>query len=188
MKNLIPAIIQDSQNGDVLMLGYMNQQAFQKTLKTKKVWFYSRSKKRLWMKGETSGNVLKFEDAKFDCDRDAILIKARPMGPTCHTGKKSCFGDSKANNALSELFNIIVNRKMEMPKNSYTSSLFRAGTKKILAKIKEESAEVIQAAQKETKKRLIEESVDVLYHLFVLLAQKKIALSDIEGEIKKRMR
>ncbi|HBB02342.1 MAG: bifunctional phosphoribosyl-AMP cyclohydrolase/phosphoribosyl-ATP pyrophosphatase, phosphoribosyl-ATP pyrophosphohydrolase / phosphoribosyl-AMP cyclohydrolase [Candidatus Peregrinibacteria bacterium GW2011_GWF2_38_29] len=184
---LIPAIIQDKNTSTVLMLGYMNQESFNKTLKKKRVWFYSRSKKRLWMKGETSGSILAFISAKFDCDNDAILIKAVPAGPTCHTGKTSCFEDEPDYlYFLKKLFELIKSRKKLMPKNSYTSYLFKKGLNKMCAKIKEESGEVILAAKKETKKRLIEESSDLLYHLMVLLASKKVDLKSIIEELQKR--
>lgn len=184
---LIPAIIQNAKNNQVLMLGYMNKQALRKTLKQKRVWFYSRSKKRLWMKGEISKNTLKFVSAALDCDCDALLIQALPKGPTCHTNKPSCFGDDvAADNIFSELFAVIEDRKRNLPKNSYTTALFRAGLNKICAKIAEESAEVIKAAKKESKKRLIEESVDVLYHLFVLLAQKNADFGALVKELARR--
>lgn len=185
-KDLLPAIIQDSRSGTVLMLGYMNQAALAKTLRTKRVWFYSRSKKRLWMKGETSGNILKFVSAKFDCDRDAILIKARPTGPVCHNGNFSCFREKEQIEIFKELYGVILSRKKSLPKNSYTASLFQQGLNKICSKVKEESGEVIQAAKKESQKRLIEESVDLLYHLFVLLAAKRVRFSQIVREIKRR--
>lgn len=183
---MIPAIIQDDRSGTVLMLGYMNQAALKKTLQTKKVWFYSRSKKRLWMKGETSGNILKFVSAKFDCDRDAILVKARPVGPVCHNNSFSCFREKEQMEIFKELYGVILSRKKLRPKDSYTASLFAKGLNKICAKVKEESGEVIRAAKKESRKRLTEESVDLLYHLFVLLAQKKISFSRVCREIKRR--
>ncbi len=184
---LIPAIIQDSKTGLVLMLGFMNKEALQKTLKTKKVWFYSRTRKRLWMKGETSKNILKLVDVKLDCDQDTLLIKAEPTGPTCHTGNWTCFDEEpEGQGILTELFALIESRKKKMPKDSYTTHLFSRGLKKICAKVEEESGEVIQAATQETKKRLIEESVDLLYHLFVLLVEKKIAFEEILEEVQLR--
>lgn len=185
-KGLIPAIIQDNRGGTVLMLGYMNRAALRGTFETKKVWFYSRSKKRLWMKGETSGNILKFVSVKFDCDRDAILIKVRPTGPVCHRGSFSCFRERIAPGLFEELYEVILSRKKSLPKGSYTASLFQKGLNKICAKVKEESGEVIRAAKKESKKRLIEESVDLIYHLLVLLASKKIAFSKFLLEMRKR--
>jgi len=183
---LVPAIVQDDTSGTVLMLGYMNRQSLTKTLKSKKVWFYSRSKKRLWMKGETSGNILKLVTIKIDCDSDALLAKVNAAGPTCHTSNYSCFKESEIMSPLKGLFQVIGDRKNEMPKNSYTSSLFKKGVDKICLKVAEEALEVIQAAQKQTKARLAEEAADLVYHLFVLLAEKKLTLLDIEKEIKKR--
>jgi len=185
---LAPAVIQDAITGTVLMLGYMDQRALTKTIETKKVWFYSRSKKRLWMKGEISKNFLNLVDIKPDCDGDALLVKARPSGPTCHKGNYSCFGESKKTDELSELFGIIQDRKKQLPKNSYTASLFKAGLDKISLKVAEEALEVVHAAQKQTKQRLIEEVVDLVYHLFVLSAGRDINLDEIKKEIKKRQK
>lgn len=183
---LVPAIVQDASTNSILMLGYMNKQALAKTLQTKQVWFYSRSRKCLWQKGETSGNFLNLESIKADCDRDVLLVRAQPVGPTCHTGAYSCFGEKPMKNILTELFRAISERKKNMPKGSYTVSLLKAGTEKISLKVAEEALEVIQAANKQTKRRLAEETVDLLYHLFVLLVDKKVDLTEIEAEIKKR--
>ncbi len=184
---LVPVIIQDVCIGEVLMLGYMSKKSLVKTLKTKKVWFYSRSKKRLWMKGEVSKNVLELVDIKVDCDGDALLISAKPAGPTCHTGQMSCFGlGFTKQDALLELFETIEDRKLKMPKGSYTTSLFKEGVFKICSKVAEESGEVIKAATKESKKRLVEESADLVYHLFVLLVEKNIKLKEVCSELKKR--
>lgn len=184
---LLPAIIQDACTKQVLMLGYMNRAAFTKTLRTKRVWFYSRSKKRLWMKGEMSGNILRYKSSVFDCDKDALLIQAIPKGPTCHTGTPSCFGEAGSSEAIfDELLNIIKSRKRTMQKKSYTTYLFRKGLSKICAKIKEESGEVIRAAKKESRKRLTEESVDLIYHLLVLLAEKNISFVQVCREMKRR--
>jgi phosphoribosyl-ATP pyrophosphohydrolase/phosphoribosyl-AMP cyclohydrolase len=152
------------------------------------VWFYSRTKQRLWKKGEASGNTLQVQSMKLDCDNDALLVKTTPAGPVCHTGADSCFGHEQCSPALTDLFTTIVRRKVSMPKGSYTASLFRAGVDKIALKVSEEALEVIQVAQKETKKRLVEESVDLIYHLFVLLAKKGVALKDIDAEVSKRQR
>lgn len=188
MNGLIPAVIQDDATGTVLMLGFMNQEALQKTIKTKMVTFWSRTKKRLWQKGETSGNFLKVINIYPDCDNDSLLIAVKPQGPACHTGKFSCFTkkSSKNGNFIKILYTIIQERKKSVPKNSYTSFLFNKGLKKILAKVTEESKEVIKAATKETKQRLIEESCDLIYHLFVLLVNENINLSDLEKELAKR--
>jgi phosphoribosyl-ATP pyrophosphohydrolase/phosphoribosyl-AMP cyclohydrolase len=185
---LIPAVVQDVETNVVLMLGYMNEEAFEKTLETQRVWFYSRSKGRLWMKGETSGNILELIDIKADCDYDALLIKALPHGPTCHTGALSCFNDQKGEGILDELYRVIVERKLKMPEGSYTTALFGEGMVKICAKVKEESDEIIQAAQRESKRRVIEESVDVLYHLFVLLVQRGVVYGELLQEVRRRRR
>ncbi len=184
---LIPVIVQDSSTLQVLMLGFMSKEAYEKTIKSGKVTFWSRTKKRLWQKGEISGNSLKVVDIKVDCDNDSLLILAKPEGPTCHKGKYSCFGD-KENNALflGELFALIKDREKERPKNSYTASLFEKGLNEIIKKVGEESIEVIIAAKNETKKRLVEESSDLLYHLLVLLAEKGVDLSEVIAELVRR--
>jgi len=181
---LIPAIIQDVDTRQVLMLGYMNKAALAKTRKDKRVTFYSRSKKRLWQKGESSGNYLTLISITKDCDNDTFLIMAKPRGPTCHTGATNCFKTTDF--TIQDLFRLIQMRKLTMPKNSYTTSLLTAGTPSILAKISEESSEVIQAATKETRQRLIEESCDLIYHLLVLLSDQNINLKEVDKELKKR--
>lgn len=185
---IIPVVIQDVETKAVLMLGFMNEEALRKTIESKKVIFWSRTKKRLWEKGEISGNTLKLISISADCDNDTLLILVKPQGPACYTGAYSCFGTEKQNGLefLQELFDLIVARKKELLKNTYTTSLFREGLVKILAKVEEESGEVLQAAKKETRKRLIEESSDLLYHLFVLLVQKNISLDDIVQELQSR--
>lgn len=184
--NLIPAIIQDSDTNQVLMLGYMNKESLKLTRKTKTVWFFSRSKNRLWQKGETSNNKLNVTSILSDCDNDTLLIKARPSGPTCHTGSYSCFNEEKKTNPITELFYTIEDRKINLPKDSYTTSLFLGGTNKIIGKVMEETTEVIKASIFETKKRLTEEAVDLIYHFFVLLVDKNIRFNDIIEEIRKR--
>ncbi|MBU0577503.1 bifunctional phosphoribosyl-AMP cyclohydrolase/phosphoribosyl-ATP diphosphatase HisIE [Patescibacteria group bacterium] len=183
---LIPAVIQNDKTSQVLMLAYMNQESLKKTIKTKKVCFYSRTKKRLWMKGEESGNCLSLINIRLDCDQDALLISVDPKGPTCHTGEVSCFGEIDRENVLTNLYNLIAERKKNLPQNSYTASLFKEGLGKICEKVEEESEEVIRAAKKESKKRVIEESADVLYHLFILMAEKDVSLLDVENELIKR--
>ena len=185
-EGLVPAVVQDADTGAVLMLGYMNRESLAKTVKTGNVWFYSRSKKRLWMKGEVSKNVLSVVEISVDCDGDSLLVKAKPSGPTCHTGDYSCFGEEKGAELFSELFGVIEDRKKNAPKNSYTAFLFKGGVPAISQKVEEEALEVIQAAKKETKQRLIEEAVDLFYHTFVLRVQKKISLADIGKEMRKR--
>lgn len=186
MKNLVPAIVQDSNGLRILMLGYMNQEALKKTLEEGRVWFFSRSKKRLWMKGESSGNFLTVKNIYLDCDQDTLLITVKPEGPVCHTGEKDCFGIGKrwfGLEAFSALFELIEERKKLMPEGSYTTSLFKEGLNKICAKIGEESGEVIKAATKETKQRLVSESVDLMYHLFVLLVERDLSLKQLLKEI-----
>ena len=183
---LVPAVIVDARTSSVLMVGFMNRESLAKTIQTGFVWFYSRTKGRLWKKGETSGNTLRMTDIKLDCDNDALLIKVIPAGPVCHTGEASCFKEEVLGGELRELFSTIEKRKNDSPKDSYTATLFNAGLDRIALKVAEESLEVIQAATKETKKRLIEESADLFYHFFVLLAEKKASLKDIEAEIRKR--
>ncbi len=177
---LLPAIIQNASTREVLMLGYMNAAALERTEETGKVWFYSRSKDRLWMKGETSGNVLDVVEIRFDCDLDAILILAQPAGPTCHTLQRSCFGEKSLSvGFLGELMEVISRRKKELPEGSYTTQLFRDGLEQIVAKVAEESEEVVRAAREESDQRVAEEGGDLLYHLFVLLAQREIPLSRV---------
>jgi phosphoribosyl-AMP cyclohydrolase / phosphoribosyl-ATP pyrophosphohydrolase len=187
LDGLIPAIVQDSSTMQVLMLGFMNEEAYQKTIKSRKVTFYSRTKKRLWQKGETSGNYLKAIELKKDCDSDSLLILAEPKGPTCHTGSYSCFGKKEDNMTfLNELFALIKDRKEKRPKRSYTTSLFEKGLDEIVKKVAEESVEVIVAAKSETKIRLIEESGDLLYHLLVLLVEKEVNLDKVIAELIQR--
>ncbi|MBT4120544.1 MAG: bifunctional phosphoribosyl-AMP cyclohydrolase/phosphoribosyl-ATP diphosphatase HisIE [Candidatus Magasanikbacteria bacterium] len=190
--DLIPTVIQDEQTNRVLMLGYMNKKALKKTIKTKKVWFFSRTKKRLWMKGEESKNYLLLKNIDLDCDNDTLLIKVKPIGPTCHSGLESCFDNKNMKKniinvgIIAELYSVIEKRKKELPKNSYTTKMLEQGLSKMEEKIMEEAEEVCQAAKKETKQRLVEESVDVLYHLLVLLVYKDVKIEKILREIKKR--
>lgn len=186
--NLIPTIIQDASTNKVLMLGFMNKDAYDKTRKTKRVTFYSRSKKRLWEKGETSGNYLEVMSITADCDCDALLIKAIPKGPTCHTGEYSCFRVPKKPDGLSleSLFSLIKMRKQLLPDKSYTTFLLKAGLQKMGEKVIEEAVEVVYAAKNEGKKRTIEEASDLLYHLLVLIAASDIAYSEVLQCLEKR--
>ena len=181
---ILPAIIQDEKSKTILMLGYMNEEAYKLTLKGPNVWFYSRSRKRLWEKGEKSKNYLEVKKILIDCDYDSILILANPKGPTCHTSNYSCFqfldeSVLEKEFSLGILEDIIQKRKEEKPKNSYTTKLFNEGKNKITQKIGEEATEVIVAALAENKINLIEESADLLYHLLVLLSNENISLSEI---------
>ena len=177
---LVPAVIQDINTDKVLMLGYMNQQAYTKTVNSGLVTFYSRSRNSLWTKGETSGNYLKVTQINTDCDSDSLLIKAQPMGPTCHTGKYSCFNEEESNSSfLYELEKIIKERKNNLPDGSYTTNLFRKGTNKIAQKAGEEAVELIIEAKDNNRELFINEAADLFYHLLVLFAQKDIDLKEI---------
>jgi len=187
---LVPAIVQDADSRQVLMLGYMNREALEKTLQSKKITFWSRTRQSLWQKGEISGNTLALVSIQTDCDNDALLIKARPSGPVCHTGKHTCFDEEKLNddiNVLIKLESIILQRKQTMPEKSYTASLLRKGIPAITQKVVEEAVETIVAALNQGPERIREESADLLYHLLVLLAAKDIKLVDVFEELKKRM-
>lgn len=191
---LIPAIIQDSSTNEVLMMAYMNEESLQKTLDTNKTWFYSRSRQKLWNKGETSGNYQEVKSIQFDCDSDTLLIKVKPMGPSCHTGKNSCFyrtilessKETSTNLILNELYSIIEDRKSNPKEGSYTNYLFHSGVDKILKKVGEENAETIIAAKNNSKEELIYETSDLFYHLLVLLVNQGVTLGDIFAELEKR--
>ncbi|MDD5026812.1 MAG: bifunctional phosphoribosyl-AMP cyclohydrolase/phosphoribosyl-ATP diphosphatase HisIE [Candidatus Peribacteraceae bacterium] len=186
---LLPVVVQDCDTAQVLMLGYMNQEALEQTLQTKLVTFYSRSKGRLWQKGEASGNVLQFVSISPDCDRDCLLIRAKPKGPTCHTGKKSCFGDDELPlETIGQLIRTIAERASGGDCTSYTKQLLDGGVDACGAKVLEEAEEVVRAAKQEGKQRTTEEAVDLLYHLLVLLENQNIGLSDISAELRKRRR
>ena len=172
---LVPAIIQDANTKNVLMLGYMNQEAFDKTMATGKVTFWSRSRNCLWTKGETSGNFLDLVSIKNDCDNDTLLVKAVPHGPTCHTGTDTCWGEDNESNPLaflSELQDFIERRHKEMPEGSYTTSLFQKGVNRIAQKVGEEALETVIEATNGTNDKLIYEASDMFYHLIVLLTGK----------------
>lgn len=188
---LIPAVIQDARTNQVLMVGFMNREALEKTIADKKVTFWSRTKKRLWQKGETSGNVLEFVSLQTDCDSDSLLIKAIPHGPVCHANQFTCFGEDEtmdAGSVLSRLEGTIRSRKQTMPEGSYTSKLFKEGTPRIAQKVGEEGVEVALASVLGEKKRFTEESADLLYHLLVLLCQLDLTLADVTKELHNRMK
>ena len=187
---LIPAIIQDSISKTVLMLGYMNDEAIRKTKKTGNVTFYSRTKKRLWTKGEESGNFLRLVNMKVDCDNDTILIYVKPEGPTCHLGTDSCWGEKNLSKFgyLSQLEEIIAERKKDDKKNSYVASLFREGINKIAQKVGEEATETIIEAKDENKQLFLNESADLLFHYLILLQAKGFRLSDVEKVLLTRKR
>lgn len=178
---LIPAIIQDPDTRTVLMQGYMNLEAFEKTLETKKVWFYSRSKERLWMKGETSSNVLEFSHYRIDCDADSILVYARPTGPVCHTGSETCFNERVSDSLmfLSELTEVIKGRHQNPSTESYVSQLFAKGINKIAQKVGEEAVEVVIEAKDSNDELFLNEAADLVFHLMILLEEKNYSLSDV---------
>ncbi len=179
-QGLVPVIVQHSRTLQVLMLGYMNQEALEKTQKEGKVTFFSRSKHRLWTKGETSGNFLTVEKIQVDCDNDTLLIKALPQGPTCHTGSTSCFGEETPKGFLYELEGVIEQRITENPEGSYTSKLFSRGVNKVAQKVGEEAVELVIEAKDDNLDLFKNEAADLLYHFLILLKTKKLKLQDIE--------
>ena len=184
---LIPAVVVDIQSNQVLMVGFMNKEAFAKTIETKRVTFFSRSKKALWTKGETSGNILNLVDIKKDCDNDSLLILAKPTGPTCHTGDYSCFGAEKTNiNFLNQLSGLIKERKKILPENSYTTKLFKNGANRIIQKIGEEAIETVIAAKNRDKDEIVNETADLIYHLLVMLAEQEIDLKEVVDKLIER--
>ncbi|RBL88596.1 bifunctional phosphoribosyl-AMP cyclohydrolase/phosphoribosyl-ATP diphosphatase HisIE [Chitinophaga flava] len=184
---LVPAIIQDAATSKVLMLGYMNREALDKTLAENKVTFYSRSKQRLWTKGEESGNFLLLQDLKVDCDSDTILIKANPVGPVCHTGADTCWNEVNASNDfLAKLESIITDRKNNPSDKSYTSQLFARGINKVAQKVGEEAVEVVIEAKDNNDELFLNESADLLYHYLVLLQAKGFTLADVIKVLKER--
>ncbi len=180
---LIPAVIQDDKTLKVLMLGYMNRESYEKSIKTGLVTFFSRSRSRLWTKGESSGNYLNIVSITNDCDNDTLLVRVNPCGPVCHTGAVSCFGGRDSEGFLGSLAATIALRHLQMPEGSYTTSLFKGGAERISKKIGEEAAETIIEAVKGDKKRLVYESADLIYHLFVLLEYFGVSQSEIEEEL-----
>lgn len=189
MGGLVPAIVQDANTKTVLMLGYMNEEALQKTIETKKVTFWSRSRNTLWTKGETSGNFLNLVDIKCDCDNDTLLVKAIPDGPTCHKGTDTCWAETNEKNPLlfiSFLQDFIEKRKEEMPEGSYTTKLFNSGVNKMAQKVGEEALETVIEACNGTNEKLVYEGADMLYHLLVLLTEKGLRIEDLAKELMQR--
>ena len=183
---LVPVIVQDFQTLEVLMLGYMNEEAWQKTQQEKKVTFFSRTKNRLWTKGEESGNFLEVKSYHIDCDQDTILIKAQPVGPTCHTGSRSCFNTAYNHNFIAELERI-VNSRYEFPSDeSYVNRLRSKGINKIAQKVGEEAVETVIAALAETETDFINEASDLMFHLIVLLREKGLSLETIAKNLESR--
>ena len=188
MGGLVPAIIQDARTKNVLMLGFMNEEAFAKTESTGLATFYSRTKKRLWTKGEESGNVLKVVSIADDCDHDTLLIQAIPAGPVCHTGNATCFSETNEFGIefLAYLQEFINRRHQEMPEGSYTTSLFKKGINRMAQKVGEEAVETVIEATNGTDDRLIYEASDLIYHLIVLLTSKGLTINELAAELEKR--
>ena len=186
---LVPAIIQDYLTSKVLMVGYMNKDAIEKSIQIEKVTFYSRSKKRLWTKGEESGNYLKLKSIAIDCDQDALLVKVIPEGPTCHTGSDTCWNEKNRRSTLSflnHLSDTISERKANPTDESYTSSLFKKGINKVAQKVGEEAVEFVIEAKDDNKELFLGEAADLLFHYMVLLEYKECSLDDVVGELRSR--
>ncbi len=185
---LIPAIVQDSNTGKVLMLGYMNREALETTRKIGRVTFFSRSKQRLWTKGEESGNFLELVSIREDCDQDALLVKAIPHGPTCHKGTDTCWGEENSDQFgfLTALESVIRDRRKNAPENSYVSSLFSKGINKIAQKVGEEAVELVIESKDDSEELFLNESADLLFHYLILLQAKGYALSDVVDILKQR--
>ena len=189
LQGLVPAIIQDAVTSKVLMLGFMNQEAYDKTVETGLVTFWSRTRNCLWTKGETSGNVLRVVQILNDCDDDTLLIKVNPAGPVCHTGTDTCWSETNERNPLlflTELQDFIIKRHEEMPEGSYTTSLFKDGLNRMAQKVGEEALELVIEATNGTNDRLIYEGSDMLYHLIVLLTSKGLRIEDMAAELAER--
>lgn len=188
VNGLVPAIIQDNLTSKVLMLGYMNKEALDKTIETNKVTFFSRTKQRLWTKGEESGNFLNVVSISKDCDADTLLVKVNPVGPVCHTGSDTCFNEKNQENVLflKHLQQFIQKRYEERPEGSYTTSLFDSGVNRMAQKVGEEALETVIEACNGTNDRLIYEGADMLYHLIVLLTSKGLSIEDLAQELQKR--
>lgn len=187
---LVPAIVQDFQSSQVLMMGYMNQEALQKTSETGQVTFFSRSKGRLWTKGETSGNVLQLVNMSLDCDNDTLLVQVNPVGPTCHLGNTTCWNAKSEQEPqmvwLYQLEQLLAERKNGDANSSYTASLYQSGTKRISQKVGEEGVEVALAATSGDKPELVCESADLIYHLMVLLQDQELSLNDVINKLRER--
>ncbi len=192
MGGLVPAIIQDATTKNVLMLGFMNEEAYQKTVQTGHVTFWSRTRQTLWTKGETSGHYLNLVSMKVDCDNDTLLVRVHPIGPTCHTGTDTCWGEDNTVQQgssllfLSELQDFINQRKQEMPEGSYTTKLFHDGINKIAQKVGEEALETVIEATNGSTEHLVYEASDLLYHLIVMLTEKGLRIEDVANELHRR--
>jgi len=186
LNGLVPCVVQDSKTDKVLMLGFMNPEALQKTIAEKRVTFFSRSKQRLWTKGETSGNFLELVDIIQDCDRDTLLIKVNPKGPSCHTGADTCFNEINDTFSILTLENIITDRKANPKKGSYTNSLFDSGINKVAQKVGEEAVELVIESKDNNKELFLNEAADLMFHYLVLLKAKNYSLKDVTEVLKKR--
>lgn len=187
LNGLVPAIVIDKNTNQVLMLGFMNEEALHKTIELKRVTFFSRTQNKLWTKGETSGNYLELQSIRNDCDNDTLLIEALPVGNTCHTGEYSCFNLPKNNvHFLSNLFDLVEKRKIEMPEKSYTTKLFKEGADRIIQKVGEESIETIIAAKNRNKEEVVNETADLLFHLLVMLSEQGIQLNTVIDKLIER--
>jgi phosphoribosyl-AMP cyclohydrolase / phosphoribosyl-ATP pyrophosphohydrolase len=187
-EGLVPCIIQDASTQVVLMLGFMNEEAYKKTVSEKRVTFFSRSKQRLWTKGETSGNFLEVKEILLDCDQDTLLIKVNPKGPVCHTGTDTCFNEKNDGWCLDSLEKIIQERKANPSASSYTTKLFESGINKIAQKVGEEAVELVIEAKDQNKELFLNEAADLMYHYLILLAAKDCTLNDVVAVLKERHR
>jgi phosphoribosyl-AMP cyclohydrolase / phosphoribosyl-ATP pyrophosphohydrolase len=185
---LVPVIVQDADTLKVLMLAYMNREAYKITAQTKRATFYSRSREQLWEKGETSGNWLEVKDISVDCDGDTLLLMVEPKGPVCHTGAATCFGNTNKRDIsfLGKLDDLILQRKRELPENSYTTYLFNAGLNKVAQKLGEEAVELIIESKDNNEELFLNEAADLIYHLIVLLRQKEFSIRDVISVLEKR--
>ena len=186
LNGLVPCIVQDAGTQVVLMLGFMNAEALEKTIQEKRVTFFSRSKQRLWTKGETSGNFLELTDILLDCDQDTLLVKANPVGPACHTGADTCFNENNTAWNVAGLEKVIADRKSNPKEGSYTTTLFESGMNKIAQKVGEEAVELVIEAKDDNKDLFLNEAADLMYHYLVLLQAKGLSLRDVEEVLKKR--
>ena len=186
---LLPAVVQDARTREVLTVAYMNAEALRLTLEKGETWFYSRSRKTLWHKGETSGNFQKVQRVGLDCDNDTILVEVAPLGPACHTGSYSCFEVQPGfGGSIQQLYDLIAARKETRPEGSYTTRLFTEGIDKIVKKLGEEAVETVIAAKNDSSQRIVEETADLLYHLLVTLVEKGVTLDEIREELQKRQK
>ncbi len=187
MGGLVPAVVQDNSTNQVLMLGYMNEDAYLKTCDTGYVTFYSRSRNELWTKGETSGNYLKVEEMAADCDQDTLLVKVTPKGNTCHLGNYSCFAEPRENpRFLLQLEELLYSRKRQMPEDSYTARLFSKGMNKIAQKVGEEAVELVIEAKDNNRELFVNEAADLIYHMLVMIVEKGLTLQDVILELERR--